>query len=327
MTPNIPGMRATASSPLRSTRILLALAAMLAAAVAMLSVPSRAEAVRNPVVGIGEQGTAVFSDPFYKRLRIRHVRYVVGWDSLRFPAFRSQIDAWMAEARAARQNVLLAFNVSRDADRHDIVPTVAQYRRAFLGFRKRYPFVREFISWNEGNHSSQPTARRPELGARYFDAAQRACPRCKIVAADLLDDESIDQWVRRFRRAARAPTRIWGLHNYIDANKFTTRGTRSILDATGSGQVWFTETGGIVWRRGGIRLPSRGVRHAGRATRFVFRLANLSPRVKRAYFYHWTFPEVLDRWDSAIMNRQGRPRPAYRVLRNQIRSARRRAAA
>ena len=43
---------------------------------------------------------------------------------------------------------------------------------------------------------------------------------------------------------------IWGLHNYIDANRFRTRGTRALLRAV-KGDVWFTETGGLVVRRNG----------------------------------------------------------------------------
>ena len=306
-------------------RRLVLLALLVAAAPAAFCAPAPAATVNDPVIGVGEQSAALFSDPYYERLGLRHVRYVVGWDALRHAWSRAEVDAWMAEAKAARARVLLAFNVSRDETRHHIVPTVAQYRRAFLSFRRRYPFVREFISWNEGNHHSQPTARRPGLAARYFAAAQRACPRCRIVAADLLDDDTVGRWVKRFRRYATVKPRIWGLHNYIDANRFRTSGTRAMLKATRTGRVWFTETGGLVWRRGGLPL-NESAPHAAKATRWVFKLANLSRRVKRVYFYHWTFPERLDRWDSAIMNRRGRPRPAYKVLRNRLRAAEQRAA-
>jgi hypothetical protein len=286
-----------------------------------MSAPASAQAANRPFVGVGEQSALVFTDPYFERLKLRYVRYVVGSDDLNHEFRRDRIDAWMAAARAARARVVVAFNISRDERGRDIVLNPAQYRRMFLQFRKRYPFVREFISWNEGNHSSQPTAKRPALGARYYDTAKRACPKCTIVAADLLDDESVPSWVRRFRKAAKVKPRIWGLHNYIDANTFKPTGTRSLLKATGAGQVWFTETGGLVWRRGGIKLP-QGVRHAAKATRYVFTLARLSPRVKRIYFYHWTYPELLDRWDSAIMNPRGRPRPAYNVLRQQLRAGR-----
>ena len=109
---------------------------------------------------------------------------------------------------------------------------------------------------------------------------------------------------------------IWGLHNYIDANRFRTRGTRALLKAV-KGDVWFTETGGLVMRRNGSTVTFPGsTRHAARATSYVFRLAALSSRVKRVYFYHWSpAPTPRPTWDSALVDSHDRPRPAYEVLR------------
>ena len=56
----------------------------------------------------------MFADPFFTRLGVRHVRYVVAWDALRKAPDRAEVDRWMAAAKAARVRVLLAFNVSRD---------------------------------------------------------------------------------------------------------------------------------------------------------------------------------------------------------------------
>ena len=44
----------------------------------------------------------------------------------------------------------------------------------------------------------------------------------------------------------------------------------------------------------------------------MFKLAALSPRVKRVYFYNWTPGPT---WDSGLMDAHGRPRPAYEVIR------------
>ena len=38
---------------------------------------------------------------------------------------------------------------------------------------------------------------------------------------------------------------IWGLHNYSDVNRLQSWRTRELSKALG-GQVWLTETGGIV---------------------------------------------------------------------------------
>ena len=63
-------------------------------------------------------------------------------------------------------------------------------------------------------------------------------------------------------RAGEEP-RYWGLHNYIDANRARTTGTRRMLHAV-KGQVWFTETGGIVARANRHKVDVPGV---GRSTR------------------------------------------------------------
>jgi polysaccharide biosynthesis protein PslG len=130
-------------------------------------------------------------------------------------------------------------------------------------------------------------------------------------------------WIKRFRRVARGRNLIWGLHNYVDANRFYERGTRRLL-RTVKGQVWFTETGGIVARRNGSHLVfAGGVRHAAKATRWVFRLAALSPRVRRVYFYTWGAPAVRrPHWDSGLVDRHGRARPAYHVLSGWLREHR-----
>jgi hypothetical protein len=73
-------------------------------------------------------------------------------------------------------------------------------------------------------------------------------------------------------------------------------------------------------------------KHAAKATRQVFKLAALSPRVRRIYFYHW-MPSAKKHasWDSALVDPHGKPRPAYNVVRSFIRkfarlAARRKAA-
>jgi len=63
-------------------------------------------------------------------------------------------------------------------------------------------------------------------------------------------------------------------------------------------------------------------RHAVKATKWVLKLARLSPRVRRVYFYHWTAPDPKATWDSALTDRRGRPRPAYAVVRTFVRRLR-----
>jgi hypothetical protein len=146
-----------------------------------------------------------------------------------------------------------------------------------------------------------------------------ACRRCRISAPAVLDAPNMLRWIRRFEKAAHHRVRIWSLHNYLDANRGRSIGTRKLLRNT-RGQVWFTETGGIANRWvNGRRVKGYTVRHAATATRQVFRLARLSKRVKRVYFYNWTAPtEARPRWDSALIGPDGRPRPAYTVIRREL---------
>jgi hypothetical protein len=118
---------------------------------------------------------------------------------------------------------------------------------------------------------------------------------------------------------------VWGLHNYLDANRFRTDGTKAMLRAV-KGKIWFTETGGLVRRanHSSIRFPD-SAQHAAKAVKWVLRLTRLSSRIQRVYFYHWAPAPAVNGvaapWDSALTDPKGRPRPAYKVLRNYVRKA------
>ncbi len=131
--------------------------------------------------------------------------------------------------------------------------------------------MKEYAAWNEANHCGEPTCHRPRLVAAYYRNMRRDCPDCRILAAEVLDTPNMVRWVRAFRRAAHEEPRYWGLHNYVDANRRRTRGTRRLLRAV-KGLVWFTETGGIVARHNPHRITfPESAHHAAVATRFVFR--------------------------------------------------------
>lgn len=292
----------------------------LALAVALLLGMSASAQARDPIIGIGEQKPRFLADPFFSQLGLRDVRVVVAWDALRSRWEREEADAYMAAAEEAGARVLLSFGHSRGSSVRKL-PSVGAFRREFLRFRARYPMVRDYLVWNEANHCSQPTCHRPEAAARYFDVVAADCRGCRIVAADVLVDTRVATWLRRFRAAARYKPRIWGLHNYADANRFRTSGTRAALRAV-RGEVWFTETGGLVMRRSDDRVVwPRSNPRAARATHQVFRLARLSRRITRVYLYHWDPPEPSASWDSALMDSRGQPRPAYDVVRNWLAEA------
>ena len=290
----------------------LRIALVIAVATLALAAPAAKAA---PLVGIGEQNPSMFSDPRWRALGLKDVRVIAGYDALHSDWQRADLDTYMAAAHAAGARVLLGFGHSRTAGKEDHLPSVATFTKEFRAFRARYPWVKDYLTWNEANICGQPTCKNPERAARFYMSIRRYCKGCRIVAADVLDGSKLVSWVKRFAHTVGTTKVIWGLHNYIDANRFRTRGTKALL-RTVKGDVWFTETGGLVVRRNGSTVAFPGsTKHAAAATRWVFKLAALSSRVKRVYFYHWSpAPTPNPTWDSALVDRNDRPRPAYEVL-------------
>jgi hypothetical protein len=286
------------------------LSILLVVLLAALSAASSAQAL---TIGIADQKPDMFSDPRFLAGDIQFARRAVAWDALTSPTQTAQIDAWMNAARAAHVNPLLSFTNSSTNRRE--LPTPERLLYEFRRFRARYPWVTDYATWNEANHCGQPTCHRPELVASYWRKLRRACPTCRILAAEVLDMPNMTSWVKAFRRKAKVEPRYWGIHNYIDANRLRTTGTRRLLK-TVKGQVWFTETGGIVSRtnRRKVTFPE-SAEHAAKATRFLFDdLIPLSRRITRVYLYHWNSEPGPKTWDSALIGPTGKPRPAYRVL-------------
>jgi hypothetical protein len=309
-------------------RRLLLLACLLG--LALLALPAGPASARTtgPVVGIGEQHATMFTNPAWKRLAVRDARYLAPWDTLDDPYQLRLLDAWMTAARKARVRVLIGFGHSLRSELAGTLPTARQFEYQFKRLRRRYPRVRDWIAWNEANSPGAMTERRPRRAAHYFDVIARNCRGCRVVAADVLDTRGMARWVRRFRRAAHQTPRIWGLHNYIDTNQLKSTGTRRLLELT-RGEVWFTETGGLVLRRDyrngrATRTYRYGVKRAARSTAHALRLACLSRRIKRIYLYHWEAPARVTSWDSGLVDARARLRPAYTVVRRAVaRSAKR----
>jgi hypothetical protein len=287
------------------------LVAPLVVLVAALAVAAPASAL---TIGIADQKPDMFSDPRFQESGIQLARRAVAWDSLTSPGQTAALDEWLNAARAAHVDPLISFSHSSLHRRQ--LPTPERLLYEFRRFRARYPWVTEFASWNEANHCGEPTCHRPELVAAYWRKLRLACPKCTILGAEVLDMPNMTSWVKAFRRAAKVEPRYWGLHNYIDANRLRTTGTRRLLTATGHALIWFTETGGIVSRvnRRKVTFPE-SASHAAIATRFVFDdLVPLSRRITRVYLYHWNSEPGPKTWDSALIGPTGRPRPAFRVL-------------
>jgi hypothetical protein len=289
---------------MRLIKLSLLLSLLLAAAI------PTAAAHAKVAVGIADQKADMFEDPRFTQLGLVHVRKNVAWDVLKDRAALAELDAWMAGAKATRAQPLLTFDRSHKRPRYN--PTPKEFVAEFKKLRARYPGLREVATWNEANIN-----KRPEIVAKWWNALRRACPKCVVLGADLLDRGNAGSWAKRFVKAAKRQPAIWGLHNYQDANRLSTAGTRRVLK-TVKGRIWFTETGGIVSRNNGsaVKFPTSAP-HAAKATAFVFnKLAKLSPRVERVYLYHWNTGAGDGRtWDSGLVGPDGE-RPALQVVRD-----------
>ena len=295
-------------------RFTLPIALLVAIVCAALPAAANAKrAMAPPVVGIADQHSDYINDPLFTASGVNHGRLVVGWNAIYDDAQRADMDAYLNHAHAMNIDVLLTFGNAKGDGRNR--PTPQALLGVFRAIRARYPWLTSFATWNEPNIQGGA----PALTARYWRALSRDCRTCTILAADLVDTNNMKQWVRKFRRAARREPRAWGLHNYVDANQFTARGTRTLLKAT-RGEIWLTETGGVVERHNNSLIVfETGLDHAALAIRFIFqRLIPLSPRIRRVYLYNWRAQPGPTTWDSALTNADGTPRASYLELRSQL---------
>jgi len=319
-------------------RTLLALLTV-AAVLAPLTFPaaSPAQSTVPIVLGLGDQNAGTFTNPSFQALRVRKVRYFVRWDAVRNRAALAQADAYVAAARRARVSVLMHISTNTFAPGRARLPTVAQYRRDVGALVRRYRprGVREWGTWNEANHDTQPTFRSARRAAQFYLAMRRFCRGCTIVGLDVLDQRStrnprIDfrRYVRDWFRAAGSPgrtMRVVGFHNYSEVNRRYTSNTRDLIRAVRRynrrAKIWYTETGGLA--EFGRNFPCNLNRQASR-TAYMFTLARRFRRdVKRLYPYNLAGTDCSTRFDAGLLNIDGSPRPAYTVLAREGRRLRR----
>jgi hypothetical protein len=278
-----------------------------------LALPAGAHAL---AVGIGEQQPYMFGEARFQALGIRYARLSIGWNALQSRSESRALAAWLRAAHADGVQPLISFEHSWIAGRHRRLPSVLAFARQFRLLHARYPWVTDFATWNEANYCGQPTCHSPGLVAAYYSQLRRVCPACDVLAAELLDVPGMVAWVGEERRALGYEPGIWGLHNYLGANRLSTASTRALLRAT-RGEIWFTETGGVVARHNhSLHSFPESPAHAAAVTRFVFdRLARLSRRVARVYLYQWSAgTHRREPWDSALIGPHGTPRPSFWVL-------------
>ncbi len=297
---------------------------LLAALLAGAALASPAQA--NYVVGIGDQDAAMFDSSAFQQLNIKRVRYLVPYDWFKNKGINAEVTGFMNRAEGAGAEVLVHFTARRgcyenghySTRRVCRAPSVRTYKKNFMRFRAAFPTTTVFGVWNEGNHVSQPVHNKPKLAAQYFLAARSACRTCTFVAADVLDSKNMESWLSKFDRYDKGKARIFGLHNYSDVNRKRSSGTKRLLRRVG-GQVWLTETGGIL--KFLPQFPRSESRQASR-TKYMFSLANkydskrsgMRSKVTRLYNYQYTGSPKSARFDAGLVNPNGSTRKAYRAF-------------
>jgi hypothetical protein len=307
---------------------------MLPAVVALLAVllcAAPAGAAKKARIGISDQNFEMFHQPAFQKLGLKRVRYLVPWDWSRHAYQVDEIDAFLTTAREHGHEAFVTFTAKRGCwtgarykrTKACRAPTPKQYKKSVRKFRKRYGFVRIFAPWNEANHKSQPTWRKPRLAARYYNVLRKNCKGCTVLGADVLDQSDLVPYLRTVMRFTRkGKPRHWGLHNYGDVNRRRLRLTQSML-RTVPGQVWLTETGGIVKFRGFKYNEGR----AGKRVRYLFkqvadrfdkRRRGMRSTLTRVYYYQWSGAERSARFDAGLVNPDQSVRRHFKVFRKQL---------
>jgi hypothetical protein len=304
------------------------LALLILASVA--AVPAGASASYK--IGISDQSATTFANPLYAPLHLSLARYITPWDVMSRAIPRAQLAAWVGAARLANQRIVVAFEASHTRGHQRTLPSVKVYTKAVAAFHKAYPDIKDIQPWNEvnrcqrkvagGTYVGQPTCHNPRAAAQYYMAARKVFRGAKVTGLDILDQAKVDsavRYVKSFLRYAHPRPRYWGFHNYSDTNRFSGSRTRALLRATRSGEVWLTETGGIVHL--GKSFPYSTSR-AAKALGCMFTLARSSSRITRLYVYQFNgLPRGSSQFDAGLINPNQTLRPGYNVVKK--RTARR----
>lgn len=293
-------------------------AAAVTAIVMVATLCSSPAVTARPIVGVGDNGPAMFADRNFQSLGTTISRKIIPYDFHRSAFELDQLRSWIDGATALGIEPLIAFEHSHTNPRK--LPSAGEYRKSVVYLRTHFPVVRSISAWNEANHVSQPTWKNPGRAAKYFRVARQVCGSCRIVAADVLDQANMLPWLRTFKRKAGGGTRIWGLHSYGDSNKqiaWADSSARKLLRAV-KGDVWLTEVGGIVAFKGHFRYDEI---RAAAAVGKTLKSAGRSNRIKRVYLYSWFGTDQSRRrrsfaWDSGLVSAAGEPRAGFRVLKN-----------
>ena len=226
----------------------------------LAALPAAASAAKL-TVGIGENDPAMFTDPLFPKLGVKDARLVVSYNVMTSGDDElARVRRYLAAARAATACARWSRSSTRAVTRRAAtassnrnkaqcrLPSAKTYERNIKLFLAAFPRVKAIVPWNEINHFTQPTFKKPKAAARFTKIARRACKGCTVLAADILDQAdntqgqeaevpSATRYIKRFRRFYKGPRKICGIHNYSDINRFRSTGTKALVKALGCKQT------------------------------------------------------------------------------------------
>jgi hypothetical protein len=295
---------------------------------------ARTHGARGPsyITGISDSNSEMFGNPLWQQLHTQISRLVLPWDVAVRQYDLGQAEAWIRDAEARHQKILVAFYHSEYTKLK--LPSVATYKKDVAKFIKRFPHIREYTAWDEANRgyvsdgSASFVSPSATLDAQYYQALKRDCVECTVIGLDVLDNPEIGgtvQYIGEFKREiGRLRTvmpYVWGLHDYSDLNNFESWRTHDLAADLG-GEVWLTETGGVVkFADAFTNVHGSGVRRAARVLKYMFGVAASIPRIKRLYIYNWVGGTPSARFDAGLMNARYQPRPGYVIVCKQLHAA------
>ncbi|MBJ7331595.1 MAG: hypothetical protein JHC95_17000 [Solirubrobacteraceae bacterium] len=291
---------------------------LLLLALAVLATAAAASPAHALTVGMADQQAASFSDGRLQRLGLGYARYVVPWNAA--TAQPAKVRAWLDATARLGMQPHIAFEHSagdRCPSRPCTAPTRAQFRHSIDQFIAMFPEVRTYTTWNEGNHTLQPTRNTPALAAGYYQELVAACPGCTIVAGDVLDSGGFSNWIRTFMAALPSPPQLWGLHSWGDARDGGSTGVDTMLSNV-PGTLWIEETGAMVGLRNsfGRQTVDLDEDETSAPIADAFTIARARPRIGRMYIYQWVGGSA--RFDSGLTDGSGGLRPSYYELLRQL---------
>ena len=279
----------------------------------------RARAASSFLTGIGDEHVQMFAQPIYQRLHTKIVRYIAPYDAVRHAALAELRDRLHPRRRTDGEQVLVAFYHSEFTP--TVLPSVSQLSARRRKIRQALPPRAPVPVLGRVQPRQRPGRLLEPLGRGRRALLPGAVARLQglhRIGLDVLDAYNIEptlayiaEFKREIGRLQTVMPSIWGLHNYSDINRLQSWRTHQLVRALG-GQVWLTETGGIVKFAGEFsNVHGSGLRRSAKVIKYMFAVAGAIPQIKRLYIYDWTGGTASTRFDAGLTNSRNQPREGY----------------